>query len=102
MGGIAMPDVLDPPRAVVAASPGPGGAGPDASSGITAAFRIAVAAAAIPALDAAFVRPEPGTTAAEHLSRGLVPAVAALAAAVTYPRLPPGWRAALALTCGVV
>jgi hypothetical protein len=46
-------------------------------------FRATVAICAIAALDDAFVHPEPGTTAGDHLASGLAPAGMAL----LYPRM---------------
>ena len=68
----------------------------------TLVVRIALAVAALSALDRAFVHREPGTSARDHLASGLVPAALALALALAYPRLRPGVRASLALSVGVV
>jgi uncharacterized protein len=62
--------------------------------------RLAFAAGAVWALDVAFVHREPGTAAGDHLLSGLVPTALAVLAAVVYPRLRAGARAALALTAG--
>jgi uncharacterized protein len=66
----------------------------------TTVFRVSVGVAALHALVAAFVTPNPGTTAGDHIVAGLAPAAAALAAGAAYPRLPGGVRALLALGCG--
>jgi uncharacterized protein len=72
-----------------------------------AAFRAALAVVGIAIIDDAFIHPEPGARAGDHLASGLVPlAVLALLIAVA-PRLPDllrGWLAifmgALAITAG--
>jgi fermentation-respiration switch protein FrsA (DUF1100 family) len=63
-------------------------------------FAAAIAAAAVAVLDDAFVRREPGTAIADHLASGLVPVAAAVGLAVAYPRLRPGLRALVAISCG--
>jgi len=63
----------------------------------TAAF----AAIALHILDDTFVQPEPGTSAADNLVSGLVPVAILIGAAVAYPRLRPGLRAALATVLGL-
>src|SRR5690348_9107551 len=50
----------------------------------TLAFRLGLAAAVLPALDLAFLRPPPGTTAGDHLGGGLAPALVAVAAGAAY------------------
>jgi uncharacterized protein len=65
-------------------------------------FRAAVAICAIAALDDAFVHPEPGTTAGDHLASGLAPAGVALVLALLYPRMRAGLRATVAIVCGVL
>src|SRR5829696_9406515 len=62
---------------------------------------LAVGLIAMHVLDDAFVQPQPGTSASDHLIGGLVP-LAVLALAVgAYPRLRAGRRAVLALALGV-
>ena len=63
-------------------------------------FRVLMAAVALYVVDDNFVHPEPGTSARDHLLSGLVPLAILLALALTYPRLRPGLRAAVALACG--
>ena len=63
-------------------------------------FRIGAAVIAIAVLDHAFVHPEPGTSAADHLASGLIPTAIAALAAFSYPRLRPGLRACIALVFG--
>jgi dienelactone hydrolase len=53
-------------------------------------------------LDDSFFQPEPGTSAADHLVSGLLPVAVLVGAAVAYPRLRPGLRAALAVVLGVL
>lgn len=64
--------------------------------------RAALALIAVAVLDDAFVNREPGTTIADHLAGGLVPAAMAGVAAWSYPRLRPGARAVVAITCGTL
>jgi uncharacterized protein len=49
-----------------------------------------------------FVAPEPGTDAFDHVSRGLASLAVLAVAAVVYPRLPAGGRAALAAVFGAL
>jgi hypothetical protein len=62
--------------------------------------RAALAVIALAVLDDAFVHREPGTSIADHVASGLVPAAVALALAVVYPGRRPGVRALIALVCG--
>ena len=66
----------------------------------TLVFRAAIAAAALWVLDDAFWHREPGTSAGDHLASGLIPVALAALAALFYPRLRAGVRAATALTAG--
>ena len=62
-------------------------------------------ASAILALHAAvdsFMAPEPGTGPSDHLLRGLGTFAVLVLAAVVYPRLPSGGRAALAAVFGLL
>jgi hypothetical protein len=68
----------------------------------TRLFGTAMAICAIAVIDDAFLYPEPGTSAGDHLTSGLVPVVVALALAVAYPRLRPGMRGVIAVCCGVL
>ena len=65
-------------------------------------FRGAVAVLAIHACVDAFVAPEPGTGARDHLGRGLVTLGLLVLSATAYPRLRDGGRAALAGAFGVL
>jgi uncharacterized protein len=71
-----------------------------------AQVEITVAAAAfgviaLHVLDDTFFQPEAGTSAADNLVSGLVPVAILVGAAVAYPRLRPGLRAALATVLGL-
>jgi len=57
---------------------------------------------AVHLVDDSFLQPEPGTAVADHLVSGLVPLAVLAGAAVAYPRLRPGLRAALAVVLGVL
>jgi uncharacterized protein len=63
-------------------------------------FTGAVAAVVVHIADAELVRPEPGTSARDHLAAALVPAAMALAGAAVFARLRPGLRAAVAAVFG--
>jgi uncharacterized protein len=65
-------------------------------------FRATVAICAIAALDDAFVHPEPGTTAGDHLASGLAPAGVAIVLALLYPTMRAGLRSTVAIVCGVL
>ena len=60
-----------------------------------------LAVVALHVVDDAFLQPEPGMSASDHLASGLLPLALIAAAAVIYRRLRPGGRAALALVFGV-
>src|SRR5215207_9933349 len=68
----------------------------------TLCFRAALAVIVVAVVDDAFVHPEPGTSAGDHLASGLVPAAIAVVAALAYPRLRPGLRGVAGLVCGVL
>jgi hypothetical protein len=53
-------------------------------------------------IDAEFVQPQPGTSAGDHLTAGLIPCAVALAVLATYRHLRPGLRAGTALVFGVL
>ena len=65
-------------------------------------FSGAAAVVALHALVDAFVAPEPGTGPRDNLLRGLVSLGLLALAALAYPRLPAGGRAALAAVLGVL
>jgi hypothetical protein len=62
----------------------------------------AFGAIALHLVDDAFLQPEPGVAAADHVPGGLVPVALVAAAAAAYPYLRPGARGALALTVGLL
>src|SRR5215207_4409050 len=68
----------------------------------TLSFRAALAVIVVAVVDDAFVHPEPGTYAGDHLASGLVPPAIAVMAALAYPRLRPGLRGVAGLICGVL
>jgi len=72
-----------------------------ASSGATLVFALATTLVALHIADDSFFQPQPGTSAADHLAGGLVPIGLLALATATYPRLRPGFQAALALTVGI-
>ena len=65
-----------------------------------AAFRMATGLIALHVVVDNFLRPEPGTSAADHLVSGLI-ACLSVVAAVGYPRLRPGLRAILCTGMGL-
>jgi fermentation-respiration switch protein FrsA (DUF1100 family) len=67
----------------------------------TVAFVVATGVVAVHVADDAFLQPEPGTSAGDHLASGLVPLGALVLAAAAYPRVRAGLRAALALFFGL-
>ena len=66
----------------------------------TGLARAALGAVALHTVDDAFLQPNPGTSAADHLAGGLIPTTLLLATAWAYPRLRAGLRAALAFLFG--
>ena len=73
----------------------------DTPTGGTALAAFGVVAIAVHIVDDNFVQPQPGTSARDHLLSGLVPLAVLGLAAVAYPRLSGGGRAAIALVLGV-
>jgi dienelactone hydrolase len=65
-------------------------------------FQIGAAVIAIAVADDAFVHPEPGTSAGDHLASGLIPIAVALLGTLAYPRLRPVLRGCLALVFGAL
>jgi uncharacterized protein len=65
-------------------------------------FAGAVGILALHAVVDAFISPEPGTAAADHLLRGLASLALLALAGALYPRLPAGGRAALAAVLGAL
>ena len=66
----------------------------------TGLARVALGAVALHTVDDAFLQPNPGTSAADHLAGGLIPTALLLGTAWAYPRLRAGFRAALLLVFG--
>ena len=66
-----------------------------------AVFLGAVGVIALHVADDSFIQPQPGTSAGDHLVSGLVPLAVLALAAVAYPRVRGGARAAMALALGV-
>ena len=66
------------------------------------AARIALGVIAVGVLDDAFVHREPGTSVADHIASGLIPAAVAVILAFAYPRFRPGVRGLVALVCGLL
>ena len=67
-----------------------------------AVFTAAVAAAMVHALDDAFVHRGAGLGLGQHALAGLIALVVGAAAIAAFPRLGPGWRAALAAALGAM
>lgn len=59
-------------------------------------FTVGVALTALHVVDDAFIQPQPGTGAEDHLARGLVPLAVAALSLWAFGRVRPGARAALA------
>jgi uncharacterized protein len=60
-------------------------------------FVVGVAVTTAHAVDDSFLQPQPGTSAGDHLTAGLVPLVLAALSLWAYPRIRPGARALAAL-----
>ena len=65
-------------------------------------FLVAVAAIVLHIADDELLQPQPGTSARDHLLAAFVPIAVALLGALAYPRLRPGFRAAIALVFGLL
>jgi uncharacterized protein len=68
----------------------------------TLTVRVAFGLIALHIVDDAFVHPEPGTAAGDHLVSGLVPTAVIALLALAYPRMRAGLRSCIALACGLV
>ena len=98
-----MPELLDRPSATAASAAETAARGHHLATRHEAwLVRAAMTIAAIAVIDDAFVHPEPGTSAGDHLASGLVPFGVACVLALAYPRLRAGLRAVAALVCGVL
>ena len=67
----------------------------------TTVFRIATAMALLHALDDAFLNRQAGVGLGQHALAAVISVAAGIAAIVAFPRLRPGFRAAIALVFGV-
>jgi uncharacterized protein len=67
----------------------------------TAIARAAIAVIGLHYADIAFIQPEPGTSAGDHLVSGLAPVALLAALAAFYPKLRAGLRGSLAIPLGV-
>jgi hypothetical protein len=65
-------------------------------------FTVGAALVGLHAVVDAFLAPEPGTAAGDHVGRGLVTLALLVAAAAAYPRLRAGGQAVLAVTLGAL
>ena len=61
-----------------------------------------LAVIALHVLDDNYLQPQPGTSASDHLTSGLVPVAILAGVAAIYPRLPPVARAVIAMTFGAL
>ena len=68
----------------------------------TVLFQLGLALIALHVLDDNYIQPQRGTSPGDHVVSGLVPLALLGLAAWAYPRLRGGWRAALALSLGVL
>ena len=62
---------------------------------------MAIAVIGLHYADVAFLQPEPGISAGDHLVSGLVPIGLLAALAVSYPKMRAGLRATLAIFVGL-
>ena len=67
----------------------------------TAVFRVATVVALLHALDDAFLNRQPGVDLDQHALAAAIALAAGLGAIVAFPRLRPGFRAAIAFVFGV-
>jgi hypothetical protein len=73
------------------------------TAGLEASLAVAsLVAIGLHVLDDNFLRPQPGTSAGDHLASGLVPVAILAALAAAYPRLPAWLRATAAMTFGAL
>ena len=68
----------------------------------TAVFRGATAVGLLHALDDAFLNRQPGVDLDQHALAAIISLAAGIAAIVAFPRLRPGFRAAISLVFGVL
>ena len=73
------------------------------TAGLETSLAVAsLAAIGLHVLDDNFLRPQPGTSAGDHLASGLVPVAILAGVAAAYPRLPAWLRAIVAMTFGAL
>jgi hypothetical protein len=72
------------------------------TSTATIAVRVTIAVVGLHVVDDSFLQPQPGTSAADHLTGGLVPLALLALAAVAYPRLRAGLRGTVAILAGIL
>jgi uncharacterized protein len=89
-----------PPAAAPPAGPAPESRAGPAGSRERAVFLIGAGVIALHVADDSFLQPQPGTSAGDHLVSGLVPLAVLGLAALAYPRVRGGARAAIALLVG--
>lgn len=68
----------------------------------TAVFRIATAVALVHAVDDAFLNRQPGVPLSQHALAAVLSLAAGIGAILAFPRLRPGFRAAIAIVFGVL
>ena len=99
-----MSALLTPQREATPTSTPPAAARPSAvpARHETTLLRVALAAVSVAVIDDAFLHPEQGTGAGDHLAGGLVPLAVAALLGWIYPRLRAGARATAAIAFGVL
>lgn len=104
MSATLNPDAVKPSTAPPPRDPGPLVRAPRrrVAGFEVAVVRIAVAVIVAYVLDDAFIHPEPGTTARDHLASGLIPALILILLAIAYPRMRAWWQAMLAGSVGAL
>ena len=65
-------------------------------------FLLGIVAVGLHIVDDNYLQPEPGTSAGDHLTSGLVPLAILAAVTVLYPRMGGGLRAGIAMTFGAI
>src|SRR5918999_496490 len=65
-------------------------------------FLLGIVAVGLHVVDDNYLQPEPGTSAGDHLTSGLVPLAILAAVTVLYPRIGGGLRAGIAMTFGAI
>src|SRR5918992_1482987 len=65
-------------------------------------FLLGIVAVGLHIVDDNYLQPEPGTSAGDHLTSGLVPLAIPAAVTVLYPRMGGGLRAGIAMTFGAI